>query len=156
MCIHVHLGMKNNVAGGSFPFRRTKKPFCIFWVPKMRCFVKQAPHGCFKMVPPHFSKLLYHLTCMISQPGNLKPFHPLLMKKTNSCRITWKSVRFELQVHDLMLMIFGKNHFKFHKMIWMSYLDSSHFSDRFRHIIYWIPIYELKNINYFILDKKNS
>ena len=29
LCIHMH-GMTNNVAGGIFPFRRTKKPFSIF------------------------------------------------------------------------------------------------------------------------------
>ena len=37
------------------------------------------------------------------------------------------------------------------KMIWMSYLDSSHFSDRFRHIICRIPIYGFVDMNYSIL-----
>ena len=54
----------------------------------------------------NFSKILDHLTWTISQPGYLKPFRSLFVKKTNSCRISKKSVRFELQVHDLMLMIF--------------------------------------------------
>src|SRR3954469_17276291 len=27
LCMHVDIGMENNVAGGSFPFRRTEKPF---------------------------------------------------------------------------------------------------------------------------------
>ena len=110
-CTHVHLGMTNNVAGGSFPFRRTEKPFSIFRMPKTRCFAKQPLNRSFKMVPPPLSTILDHITWTISQPRYLKPFRPLFVKKTNSCRISKKSVRFELQVHDLMLMIFGKNHF---------------------------------------------
>ena len=86
LCIHVHLGMTNNIAGGSFPFRRTEKPFSIFRVPKTRSFVKQPPNRRFKMVPPNFSKILDHLTWKISQPEYLKPFRPLFVKKTNSCR----------------------------------------------------------------------
>ena len=74
LCTHVHLGMMNNVAIGSFPFRRTEKPFSIFLVPKTRCFVKQPPNKSFKMVPPHFSKILDQLTWTIFQPGYLKPF----------------------------------------------------------------------------------
>ena len=35
LCIHVHHEMANNVAGGSFPFRRTKKLFSIFRVQKL-------------------------------------------------------------------------------------------------------------------------
>ena len=100
LCAHGHLGMTNNVAGGSFLFRRTKKPFSIFRVPKTRWFVKQPPNESFKMVQPHFSKIVDQLTWTISQPGYLKPFRPLFVKKTNSCRISRKSVRFELQVHD--------------------------------------------------------
>ena len=61
--------MTNNVAGGSFPFRRAEKPFSIFRVPKTRSFVKQPPNKSFSRKP----------------------------------------VRFELQVHDLMLMIFFKS-----------------------------------------------
>src|SRR3954470_8755573 len=38
LCTHVHIGMENNVAGGSFPFRRTEKPFSIFRVPKNEAF----------------------------------------------------------------------------------------------------------------------
>ena len=57
LCTHVHLGMTNNVVGGSFPFRRTEKLFSNFWVPKTRCFVKQPPNKILKMVPPHFSKI---------------------------------------------------------------------------------------------------
>src|SRR3954463_1342876 len=41
--------------------------------------------------------------------GDLKPFCPSLVKKTNSCRIGRKWVRYELQVHDPMLMFFYKN-----------------------------------------------
>jgi hypothetical protein len=44
LCTHVHLGMAYDVAGGSFPFHRTKKPFSIFEVGKMRCFAKQPPN----------------------------------------------------------------------------------------------------------------
>ena len=58
--------MTNNVAGGSFLFRRTEKPFYIFRVPKTRCFVKQPPNRSLKVVPPHFSKILDHLTWIIS------------------------------------------------------------------------------------------
>ena len=105
LCTHVYFGTTNNVAGGSFPFRYTEKTFSIFRVPKMSFFVKQPSNGSFKMVPPHFSKILDHLTQTISQPGYVKPFRPLFVKKTNSCQIRRKSVRFKLQVHDLMLMI---------------------------------------------------
>ena len=42
----------------------------------------------------------------MSQQGDPKPFRPPLMKKTNSCRIGRKWVRYELQVHDPMLMFF--------------------------------------------------
>ena len=76
-----------------------------------RNFVKQPPNKSFTMVPPHFSKIPDHLTWTVFQLGYLKPFRPLFMKKTNSCRISWKSVRFELQVYDLMLIIFWKNYF---------------------------------------------
>jgi hypothetical protein len=38
----------------------------------------------------------------------------------------------------------------------MSYLDSSHFSNRFRHIICQILIYRFKDINYSILNKKEK
>ena len=41
-------------------------------------------------------------------------------------------------------------------MIWMLYLDSSHFSDRFRHIICGISIFRFKDINYSILNRKNQ
>src|SRR5215216_3966181 len=107
----MYSGMANNVAGGSFSFLRTKNPFSIFRTQKTGRFVKQPPNDSFRMVPPHFVEILYHLTWTMSQLGYLKPFRPLLAKKTNSCRIGRKWVRFELQVHDLMLMIFGKNHF---------------------------------------------
>ena len=79
--------------------------------------MKQPPNKSFKMVPPPFKKILDNITCAISQPGYLKPFRPLFVKKTNSCWIDRKSVRFELHVHDLMLIIFWKNHFLFHNMI---------------------------------------
>ena len=58
----------------------------------------------------HFSKILDHLTWTTSQPGYLKPFRPLFVKKTKSCRISRKSVKFELHVHDVILVIFWKNH----------------------------------------------
>jgi hypothetical protein len=35
----------------------------------------------------------------------------------------------------------------------MSYLDSSHFSDRFRHIIFQIPIYIFKILNSILKGK---
>ena len=44
LCMHVHHGMANNVAGEIFPFRRTKKPFSIFRAQKMDSFVKQPPN----------------------------------------------------------------------------------------------------------------
>ena len=113
LCTIVHLGMKNNVAVGSFPFHRTKMSFFIFRVPKTECFVKQPPNGSLQMVPPHFSKILYNITWPISQPGYLKPIRSSLVKKTNSCRISRKSVRFELHVHDVILVIFRKIIFVF-------------------------------------------
>ena len=111
LCTHMYHGMVNNIAEGSFPFRRTKKPFSIFRAQKTGRFVKQPPNDSFRMVPPHFVKILYHLTWTMSQLGYLKPFRSPLAKKTNSCRIGRKWVRFELQVHDPMLLIFRKNDF---------------------------------------------
>ena len=111
LCTHVHPGMTINVAGGSFPFRRTENVFSIFRVQKMGYFVKQPPNERFKMVPPHFSKILGNLKWTTSQPGCFKPFSPPFVKKINSCRIDKKSVRSELQVYDIMLMIFWKNHY---------------------------------------------
>ena len=109
LCMNVNHGMSNNVAGGSFHFRRAKKAFSIFRAQKWRSFVKQPPNGKFNMLPPHFTKILDHLIWTISQQGDLKPFRLPLVKKTNSCRIDRKWVRYELQVHDLMLMIFLKS-----------------------------------------------
>ena len=103
--------MKNNVAVGSFPFRRTKKPFSIFWVPKTQCFVKKPPNGSFQIEPPYFSKILYQISWPISQLGYVKPIRSSLVKKTNYCQISRKSVKFELHVHDVILIIFWKNHF---------------------------------------------
>ena len=63
LCTHVYLVMTDNVFVGSFPFQSTKKPFSIFRLQKTGCFVKQPPRAGFKMVPPHFSKILDHITC---------------------------------------------------------------------------------------------
>ena len=40
LCMCVDIGMENNVAGGSFPFCRTEKPFSIFRAQKTGRFVK--------------------------------------------------------------------------------------------------------------------
>jgi hypothetical protein len=40
----MHLGMAYDVAEGSFPIHRMKKPFFIFEVPEMGFFVKQPPN----------------------------------------------------------------------------------------------------------------
>ena len=40
LCMRVDIGMENNVAGGSFPFCRTEKPFSIFRAQKTGRFVK--------------------------------------------------------------------------------------------------------------------
>jgi hypothetical protein len=53
--------MANNVAGGSFPFRRMEKPFSIFRAQKTGRFVKQPPNKSFKILPSHFSKIIGHL-----------------------------------------------------------------------------------------------
>ena len=62
LCTHVYLGMTDNVEIRIFPFRSTKKPFSIFRLPKLGCFVKQPLRVGLKMVPPHFSKILDHIT----------------------------------------------------------------------------------------------
>ena len=72
LCTHVHPGMIINVAGGSFHFRRAENVFSIFRVQKIGYFVKQPPNERFKMVPPHFSKILGHLKWTTSQPGDRK------------------------------------------------------------------------------------
>src|SRR4051812_16259584 len=38
LCMHVHIGMANNVAGESFPFRRTENIFSIFRARKTGSF----------------------------------------------------------------------------------------------------------------------
>src|SRR4051812_26030739 len=83
LCMNVHIGMASNVAGGSFPFRRTENAFSIFECRKAGSFVKQPQNESFKMVPPHFSKILDHVTWTMSQEGYLKPFGPPLVKNTN-------------------------------------------------------------------------
>src|SRR3954466_10311253 len=40
LCMHVDIGMENNVSAGSFPFRCTEKPFSIFRAQKTGRFVK--------------------------------------------------------------------------------------------------------------------
>ena len=42
LCMHVYIGMYNNVARGSFPFRRSEKPFSIFRAQKDRSFCEAA------------------------------------------------------------------------------------------------------------------
>src|SRR3954468_3892419 len=74
-------GMENNVAGESFPFQRTKNPFSIFRAQKTGRFVKQPPNDSFRMVSPHFVKILYHITCTMPQPGYLKPFRSPWQKR---------------------------------------------------------------------------
>src|SRR3954471_4166302 len=61
------------------------------------------------MLPPHFTKILDHLIWTMSQQGDPKPFRPPLVKKINSCQIGRKWVRYELHVHDPMLMFFFKS-----------------------------------------------
>jgi hypothetical protein len=41
LCIHVHLGMSYNVAGGSFSFQRTKKAISLFWGAENRMFCEE-------------------------------------------------------------------------------------------------------------------
>ena len=65
LCTYMYHGMANNVAGESFPFRRMENPFSIFRAQKMGRFVKQPPNDSFRMVPPHFVKILDHLTWTI-------------------------------------------------------------------------------------------
>ena len=100
-----------------FLFFDSKIHFLFSLCQKGGVFANQAANKRFKMVHPYFSKILGHLTWIRFRRGCLKPFPPPLVKKTNSCRISRKSVRFELQVHDIMLMIFPKNHFQMHNMI---------------------------------------
>src|SRR3954468_4672848 len=77
------------------------------------------------MLPPHFTKILDHLIWTMSQQEDPKPFRPPLVKKTNSCRIGRKWVRYELQVHDPMLMFFYKNHFSVHNMLFYQRSNAS-------------------------------
>ena len=67
LCTHVHLGMENNVAQGSFQLYCTKNSFFIFQVPKRGLFVKHLPRICFKMVTPNFFKILDHILSIIHQ-----------------------------------------------------------------------------------------
>ena len=106
LCMHIYIGMENNVAGGSFPFRRTEKPFCIFRAQKTGRFMKQPPKCYFRMLPSHFYKILDHLTWTISQLGDFKSFCSSQVKRTNVYRIGRKWVLFVLLVHDLTPVIF--------------------------------------------------
>src|SRR4051812_16793876 len=96
LCTHMYHGIANNVVGESFLFDARKIHFPFSDRPKMGCFVMQPLNDSFRMVPPHFVKILDHLTWKISQPGYLKPFRSPQAKKTNSYRIGRKWVRFEL------------------------------------------------------------
>jgi hypothetical protein len=49
-----------------------------------------------------------------------------------------------------------RDHSMLQMMIWMSYLDSSHFSDQFRYFIYQIPIYRFVNMDYSISNGKRK
>ena len=66
LCTHVYHGTTNNVAGGSFPFRRIKNAFSLFRLPKPGRSVKQPPSDSFRMEPNHLKKILEHLTWTIS------------------------------------------------------------------------------------------
>src|SRR4051812_1999217 len=101
--MHVHPGMANNVAGESFPCRRTEKPFSIFRAQKTGRFVNQPPNESFEMPAPHFSKMIDHRTFKNFPTRVSKNFRSTPVKKTNVCRIGRKWVRFELQVHFRML-----------------------------------------------------
>ena len=59
-CTHIRLYVANNVAEESFQLYSTKKSFSIFSVSKSWIFVKLLLIICFKMVPHHFCKILYH------------------------------------------------------------------------------------------------
>ena len=74
LCMHVHPGMANNVAGESFPCRRTEKPFSIFRAQKTGRFVNQPPNESFEMPAPHFSKMIDHLTFTNVPTGVSKTF----------------------------------------------------------------------------------
>jgi hypothetical protein len=66
--------MENNVNLGSFNFCCTKNSFFIFLTQKMGFFVKHLPKICFKNVPTHFYKILYHILCTINQLFAWKSF----------------------------------------------------------------------------------
>jgi hypothetical protein len=72
LCTCVHLGMSNKVALGSINFLCTKNSFFIFLMLKMGSFVKRLPKICFKNVPTHFYKILYHILCTIHKLFALK------------------------------------------------------------------------------------
>jgi hypothetical protein len=57
--------MANIVHFGCFPFLGIKSLFLIFLSQKMGSFVKHLPNICFKNVPTHFYKILYHNLCTI-------------------------------------------------------------------------------------------
>jgi len=54
LCTWVHLGMKNNVVKGTFPFPCTKIPFFIFQLPKSCSFVKHLQEMSLEKASPHF------------------------------------------------------------------------------------------------------
>ena len=62
LCMHVYIGMENNVAGGSFSFCRSEKPFSIFRAQKDGSFMKQPLKCSYRMLPSHFSKIVDHVT----------------------------------------------------------------------------------------------
>src|SRR3954465_2451060 len=102
--------MAKNVARGSFPFCRTKRHF-PFSEHKNRRFCEATTKWLIQKTTTTFYKNTRPPYMDNIPEGDLKPFRPPLVKKTNSCRIGRKWVRYELQVHDTMLMIFYKNHF---------------------------------------------
>jgi hypothetical protein len=54
------------------------------------------------------------------------------------------------------LKILRHDHSMLQIIIWMSYLDSSYFSDQFIYFIYQIPIYGFVNMDYSILNQKRK
>jgi hypothetical protein len=75
LCICVPLEMANNVYFWCFPFLGIKSSFFIFLAPKMGFFVKHLPNICFKNVPTHFYKILYHILCTIHKLFAWKRFY---------------------------------------------------------------------------------
>ena len=117
-CAHVCiLGCKTMLTLG-FPSSSHRKSIYHFRRAE-KCFFREAAtkNVLQNWANPFFINIRQHF--IQNSPAYFIPkaFRAPLAKQTNSCRFSRKRVKFELQLHHSLLMIFSKNHFQSQKML---------------------------------------